>query len=370
MAERLLSSGLVKIVRIGHPARLLPSVLDHTIDNILQSSSEGKIIRDIRSDIAKMKKSIENERDRNERKNLWSLVNKDRKALKLRELSSIRDIIRSCDVVLATCSGSDSRYLRDFDEFDLVVIDEAAQGIEAECWIPILKGRKCILAGDHKQLPPTIHSKTAGKKGLEKTLFERLIDLYGEKISKMLVIQYRMNDRIMEWSSDLLYESKLVSDPNVSSHLLSHISGVQNNENTDIPLLFIDTFGCSMNECEDSRKSKYNEGEANIVEIYVKLLINSGVPESHIAIIAPYFSQVSLLRTKLKPIFKSIEINTVDGFQGREKEVIIISTVRSNDRGKLGFLKEKRRMNVAVTRAKRQCCIIGDSETLKKMMNS
>jgi ATP-dependent RNA/DNA helicase IGHMBP2 len=247
--------------------------------------------------------------------------------------------------------------------FDLVVIDEAAQAVEPACWIPLLRAGRVVLAGDHCQLPPTIISNEAAREGLSISLMERLLRDLSSQISRRLTTQYRMHEAIMGFSSSEFYESSLVADNSVKSHLLSDLQGVTAYQLTSVPLTFIDTAGAGYDEeLEPDGESRRNPQEAEVVGRQIQSLIDAGVSSRDIAVIAPYAAQVRLLREQL-PI-DGLEIDTVDGFQGREKEAVIISLVRANAKGEIGFLRDTRRMNVALTRARRKLIVIGDSATI------
>ena len=222
------------------------------------------------------------------------------------------------------------------------------------------------------QLPPTIISKEASDKGLDLTLMKRLIDALGDESSRMLTIQYRMNKLINNWISEKLYESKLEAHETVAEHLLCDMDGVVRNETTSNALVLIDTDGCEMSEMIMSdenaigdEESKANDGEANIVCRHVDDLIKSGVKQEQIAVITPYNLQMELIRAKLHTKYAQVEVKSVDSFQGREKEAVILSLVRSNSRGEVGFLADHRRINVAITRARRHLCVVCDSQTCK-----
>eukprot|EP01027_Heterolobosea_sp_BB2_P010775 GEZU01015771.1.p1 GENE.GEZU01015771.1~~GEZU01015771.1.p1 ORF type:complete len:457 (-),score=170.22 GEZU01015771.1:61-1431(-) len=364
-----LSEHRIKMVRIGHPARLLPSVVEHSLDSRIHYSEGSKIVADIRKDINSVYGKIRRTKNRAERAQLRSELKSLQKELKAREDQTIRDIVGTSSVVCCTLTGAADRYLRGVN-FDLVIIDEAAQAMEAACWIALEKAPKAILAGDPFQLPPTILSKKAQAKGLEVTLFERLYNKYKKdnNIHRMLTVQYRMNELIMRWSSDEFYEGKLVAHDSVKDHLLSDLPGVDSSEDETVtPLLLIDTAGCDFNENQtaDSEESKSNEGEANLVVEHVKRLFSAGVREQDVAVIAPYSAQVQLLKSKLLDEHQFMEIGTVDGFQGREKEAIVISMVRSNSAGEVGFLSDQRRINVAITRARRHVAVVADSTTMR-----
>ncbi|XP_047264355.1 DNA-binding protein SMUBP-2 isoform X10 [Capsicum annuum] len=355
----------VKLVRLGHPARMLPQVLDSALDAQVLRGDNSALANDIRKEMKALNGKLLKAKDRNAkrdiRRELKSLSREERK----RQQLAVADVIKNADVVLTTLTGALTKKL-DGLSFDVIIIDEAAQALEIACWIALLKGSRCILAGDHLQLPPTIQSVEAEKKGLGKTLFERLADLYGDEIMSMLTVQYRMHELIMNWSSGELYENKIEAHSSVASHMLYHLEDVKKSPSTENALLLIDTAGCDMEEKKDEEDSTLNEGEAEVAIVHAKRLVESGVQASDIGLITPYAAQVVFLKTLKSYVekLKEMEISTVDGFQGREKEAIIISMVRSNSKKEVGFLSDRRRMNVAVTRARRQCCLVCDTETV------
>ena len=218
------------------------------------------------------------------------------------------------------------------------MLTAAAQSLEASCWIPLLLGKKVVLAGDHNQLPPTIVSEKAaraqknGMPGLSTTLFDRLVHMYGDDISRMLTEQYRMNELIMQWSSDEFYGGRLTAHTSVAERLLCNMDGVEETCLTKVPLVFIDTCGEEQETLAGddnlvsrirARESKSNEGESEIVLKLVEELLDAGVKPGDIGVIAPYSAQVDLLRSKLGEAHPLIDVGTVDGFQGREKEAIV-----------------------------------------------
>lgn len=222
--------------------------------------------------------------------------------------------------------------------------------------------RLFLQAGDHLQLPPTIKTpikmnqpKKAKKVGLSTetdlstTLFDRLLGMYGDKVKRMLMVQYRMHQKIMEFSSKELYDNKLVADKSVASHLLVDLPSVEESENTDVPLVMIDTsdtgLGHEITDDAQEEQSKANELEVELALVHIRALIDDGLEEDQIGVITPYAAQVSKLKRDIREHWPGIEIGTVDGFQGREKEAILLSLVRSNDTGEVGFLAEKRRLN-------------------------
>lgn len=360
LVERLAHHKL-NVVRLGHPARSFTHLQKYSLDAQLHQSDSFTILNDIR-------KEIEDTLNKRGGKRKWNEIKELRKEFRGREERAIKELLLNTDVVLSTLTSVTQegplKCLKE-DHFGLTVIDECSQAIEPACWSALLFAKKCILAGDHQQLPPTIISKEAAKKGLQLTLMERQLNLHQNTCMRMLNIQYRMNEKIMRWPSDQLYKSKLVADKSVKEHLLSDLKSVEQNENTITPLLLIDTAGCNQNELQlQEEMSKGNEGEADLVSVHVESLLKSGLKTDQIAVITPYNLQVELLRCRLAKKYPDLEIKSVDGFQGREKEAVVISLVRSNDKGIVGFLAEDRRINVAITRAKRHLAIICDTATV------
>ncbi|KEY67609.1 hypothetical protein S7711_07806 [Stachybotrys chartarum IBT 7711] len=394
IVERL-STHKVPILRLGHPARLLPSVVNHSLDVLTQTSEAGAIVKDVRAEMDAKQASIKKTKSGKERRAIYGDLKELRKEYRERERKCVGNLIGGSKVVLATLHGAGGFQLKN-EQFDVVIIDEASQALEAQCWVPLLSANKAVCAGDHLQLPPTIKSlnskttsrskddaegnRTAKGMTLETTLFDRLLALHGPSIKRMLTTQYRMHEKIMRFPSDELYESKLVAADAVKARLLKDLDyEVIDDEDTNEPLIFIDTQGGDFPEKNDDdikddvRKaksslhgeSKSNEMEAALVRVHVKQLVDCGVKPEDIAVVTPYNAQLALL-APLKERFPGIELGSVDGFQGREKEAVIVSLVRSNAEGEVGFLGEKRRLNVAMTRPKRSLTVIGDSETAKR----
>ncbi|KAK4581579.1 hypothetical protein RGQ29_024970 [Quercus rubra] len=355
----------VKLVRLGHPARLLPQVLESALDAQVLRGDNSALASDIRKEMKALNGKLLKTKDKSTRREIQKELRTLSKEERKRQQLAVTDVIKNADVVLTTLTGALSHKL-DNTSFDLVIIDEAAQALEIACWIALLKGSRCILAGDHLQLPPTIQSVEAERKGLGRTLFERLADMYGDEVVSMLTVQYRMHELIMNWSSKELYSSKVKAHPCVAAHMLFDLEDVKRTTSTEPTLLLIDIAGCDMEEKKDEEDSTLNEGEAEVAMAHAKRLVQSGVQASDIGIITPYAAQVVLLKMlrSNEDKLREVEISTVDGFQGREKEAIIISMVRSNSKKEVGFLSDRRRMNVAVTRARRQCCLVCDTETV------
>ncbi len=400
MLEKLIGRG-VNAVRVGHPARVTPVLRQHTLDSMIEENPlyreihglRGEAFRliEARSSIAypkmKWRRGMSDEKiiklaDRNsgfrgvsagkiKEMSKWVSAKKKIDALfksaeKL-EKEIIDEILEGAEVICATNATSGSELLRE-RIFDLLVIDEATQSTEPSCIIPIIHARKVIMAGDHKQLPPTILNREAEKKGLWKSLFERVNEIHGEKIRSILRIQYRMHQSIMDYSNQAFYNNKLLADDSVKEHRLGDL-GVKGEESN--PVVLIDT--SRMNPGERMRKgstSRENPLEAGIVSEAVEQLIRKGLKPKDIGVISPYDDQIDLLKMETpKKIRDKLEIKTVDGFQGREKEAIVLSLVRSNKKGEIGFLSDLRRLNVALTRAKRKLIIVGDSKTLSSNKN-
>lgn len=362
LTERLAACGL-RVLRLGHPARLLPSVLEHSLDAQLEASEASRIAADFRREIELEYRRLRRTRDWSERRALKGAIARAKASLREIEERAVHGILDRADVVLATCAGAGDEVLAG-REFDTVVLDEAAQALEPAAWIPLLKGRRAVLAGDHCQLPPLVRSPKALRGGLGVTLFERLAESLSTELVRMLTVQYRMHEAIMGWSSRSFYAGRLEAHVSVRSHLLAELPGVAATQATRVPLLLIDTAGCDLEETEPGASdSRANEGEVELVRRHVEGLLAAGVRAEDVAVITPYNAQVDLLRAALAA-HAGLEIGSVDGFQGREKEAVVLSLVRSNRRREVGFLADDRRTNVAVTRARRHLAVICDSATV------
>jgi len=359
----------IKIVRVGHPARLLPEVLAHSLEAQVLRSDSSKIAKQVQKEMRKLSQKIARLKphQRAERRGLRAELRQLAKEEKQRHSAASSDILKGAQVTACTLSGTGAYNVKE-QTFDVVVVDEAAQALEVATWSALLKAPKAVLAGDHLQLPPTVLSSEAERGGLGRTLFERLVRLHGHRCGVMLTVQYRMHEDIMRWSSDELYGGRLEAHDGVAQHSLADLPGARGTgeaaEALESPLLFFDTTGCDLDEKEDEEGSRLNEGEAAAALRHARDLVETGVRPEDIGIISPYNGQVSFLRALRPDELRDIEISTVDGFQGREKEAIIISAVRANLDRAVGFLSDRRRMNVAVTRARRQCALIACGETL------
>jgi ATP-dependent RNA/DNA helicase IGHMBP2 len=364
LLERLVDARQ-RAVRIGHPARVAERLRDHSLDGLVEQHENMPVIRDMQREaesiFRKSDKWSRAPRKRGERQEMRTdakMLIADARRLERHAIDSILD---RASVICGTTTFSEE--LLGERWFDLIVIDEACQSTEPGCWVPLLRGDKIVLAGDHQQLPPTVLSDEAAKLGFSKSLMERQIEIYGDQLTQLLTVQYRMHQQIMKFSSQHFYDDQLVAHPTVEQHLLSGLPDVQENQWTGFPMRFVDTAGAGWEEeLEPDGESKRNPQEADLVLRWVERLTDSGVEQSQIAVIAPYAAQVRLLRAACP--HRDVEIDTVDGFQGREKEVVIITLVRSNLKNEIGFLADSRRMNVALTRARRCLIVIGDSATL------
>lgn len=278
------------------------------------------------------------------------------------------DLFGEARVIACTLVGSANRVLTNHT-FTTLFIDEAAQALEAACWIAISKADRVILAGDHHQLPPTIKCIEAARGGLDRTLMQKVATNKPETVS-LLKIQYRMHQDIMCFSSHWFYQDELKAAPEVSDRgILTY----------DTPVVWFDTADCDFEEDQLSESlSRINKQEAALLveqlQIYIEKITKERVLDERIdfGLISPYKSQVQYIRGLIKrnaffkPFRKLITVHTVDGFQGQERDVIMISLVRANDQGNIGFLNDLRRMNVAITRARMKLIILGDASTLTK----
>jgi superfamily I DNA and/or RNA helicase len=365
MLEKLLAAG-EKAIRLGHPARVLPELRQNTLDLLVENHPDVKIANKLARDAYSLREQAskythakpepgERRAKRQEAKQMLA------DARKIEDMV-VERIMNSARVVCATLTGLD-RDLIGSQTFDWCIMDEASQSTEAAAWAPLQIADKLVLAGDPFQLPPTVVSKQAAAEGFNVSLLERLLEQLGKGVSRRLTVQYRMHHDIMKFSSQEFYENSLSADETVDNHRLCDLPGVAANELTETPIHFIDTAGASYDESvEPDGDSRFNPQEADLVVKNVQALLESGLSASQIAVISPYSAQVRMLRERIKQ--PEMEIDSVDGFQGREKEAVVVSLVRSNRDGEIGFLEDVRRMNVALTRARRKLIVIGDSATI------
>lgn len=368
LAERCFLAGL-RILRLGHPARISDAVIAETLDSKLERDPDATMARGWIREARSLQATLERRRargnlGRDERRELQTQIDRLYKDARS-HLKQIQErLLSSASVIFCTAAGADALLLGNL-HFDRVVLDEATQAVDPVALYALAYGSKVVMAGDHKQLPPTVIDFDADKKGLGETLFERLI-LRSKDASRLLTLQYRMHKAIMAFPSKALYDGRLQAHPSVAQHRLAELPGVLEDDLRSEPLIFIDTAGTGWNEeKKDDDPSTSNPSSAERIEAEVRRLLGRGVRATEAAIITPYDAQVRLLRERLIDLVRSgLEIGSVDGFQGREKEAILLDLVRSNDTGEIGFLGDIRRINVALTRARRFLLVLGDSATL------
>ena len=374
ISEKLVDRG-INVLRIGNPTRVNDKMLSFTYERRFEGHPDypqlwalRKAIRDLRS-----------HRKRGDEKYHQKLESLKSRATEL-EIRINSELFGEARVIASTLVGSANRLL-DGQKYNTLFIDEAAQALEAACWIPMRRVGRIVLAGDHCQLPPTVKSIAALKAGLGKTLMERIVETHPEAVT-LLKTQYRMNDDIMRFSSNYFYNGQVESAPDVRFRGILDL---------DTPMEWIDTSEYSENS-ENADDSELSFKEEFVGESYGRINKAEGLLTLHVlqsyferigkqrllderidvGLISPYRAQVQYLRRLLmkreyfKPFRRQISVNTVDGFQGQERDVIVISLVRSNDEGQIGFLRDLRRMNVAITRARMKVIILGNRKTLTR----
>lgn len=402
----MLAAGGADVVRVGHPARVTPALRAHTLDGRLQESETWRASRELRErafgvkdrqdDLThpsgRYRRGMSNERIR-------ELAQQGRgsrgvSASKIREMAewielqeeadelfersdrleeeAVRELLDAADVVCSTNSTAGSEVLAD-RRFDVVVVDEATQATEPSCLVPLVRGDRVVMAGDHRQLPPTVLSLEAADRGLDRSLFERWAEAHGDEVLEMLTVQYRMHETIMRFSGDRFYGGRLQAAEEVRDHTLRGLGYEDARIDGDLrsvllpedPVVFVDTAGMETRERQrGDSSSRENPDEAELVARIADNLRWAGLREGQIGVISPYADQVDRIRRELDDA-EELEVHTVDGFQGREKEAIVVSLVRSNESGEVGFLTDVRRLNVALTRARRKLVVVGDSTTVR-----
>jgi predicted DNA helicase len=341
-----------------------------TLDSKINAHTDMKEIKKLKKQASEYKNMAHKYKrnfgkaERDQRKALFDAAHQIVKEVDKTEQFIAEDLISKAQIITATLVGANHYTIRDL-KFHTVIIDEAGQALEPACWIPISKAQKVIFAGDHLQLPPTIKSQQAAKDGLSTTLLEKCTALYPEAVV-LLEEQYRMNEAIMGFSSKEFYGNRLKAHESVASRLL--FPG-------DLPLSFVDTAGCGYDEKQEGTSTANPEEAAFLFKHLHKLVgeLTGYYPAENfptIAVISPYKEQIRILNQllqdspKLMVFADKIAVNTIDSFQGQERDVVYISLTRSNTEGEIGFLSDIRRMNVAMTRARKKLVIIGDSSTL------
>ncbi len=370
ISEKLVDCG-IPVLRLGNPTRVNDKMLSFTYEHRFADHPDYPKLWQVRRTMREMRR-----RRRESGERFHQKIERLKEVAVELEVRINADIFGQARVIASTLVGAGNKLL-DGHKFGTLFIDEAAQALEAACWIPIRRASRVIFAGDHCQLPPTVKSLEALKGGLGTTLMERIVNNKPECVS-LLEVQYRMNDEIMQFSSDYFYHGKMRSAPEVA-HRVIHEG--------DAPILWFDTSAINLGEDEqDNFREQFigetfgrvNKGEAgltlSLLQIYFQRVGKQYILDNRIdvGIISPYRAQVQYIkrlirkRAFFKPFRHLITVNTVDGFQGQERDVILISLVRANDMGQIGFLRDLRRMNVAMTRARMKLFILGDAPTMTR----
>ena len=374
LAERLVASG-ERVLRLGHPARVSPAVEPHTLDAQLEATDDFALARRWTREAHELRRkaaarfargAIGHRERRDAFSEAWRLMRDARGQL----IGAQKVILARHRIVCATAAGADARLLGSL-RFDRVVLDEATQATDPIALVALARAPRATLAGDPHQLPPTVLDVAAEREGLGRTFFDRLAldpSLEGAvpELVTLLEVQHRMHERLMRFPSEHTYRGRLRAHPSVAAHRLEDLEGVRADPLRPGPLVFLDTAGKGWSERRDSDDpSTDNPQQAIRVAAEVRRLLGRGVRAADVAVITPYLAQVRALRERLEPELRlGLEIGSVDGFQGREKEAVIVDLVRSNDDGEIGFLADVRRINVAITRARRFLMVVGDSATI------
>lgn len=380
LSEKLSDQGL-NVLRVGNPARVSERLMALTLDSKMAAHPGMKEMKTLKKQANEYKnmahkyKRSFGKAERDQRKALFDEAHRIMKDVGKSEQYIIDDLVSKAQVITATLVGANHYTVRNV-KYHTVVIDEAGQALEPACWVPILKAQKVVLAGDHCQLSPTIKSSEAARKGLATTLLEKCVALHPESVV-LLEEQYRMNEEIMGYSSQVFYQNKLRANDSVAHHVLFP---------DDAPLAFIDTAGCGYDEKLEGTSSTNPEEAAflfkHLGQLVSELEKKTGTDGKllytvenfpTIAVISPYKQQIYILKEQLlhTPALlvygDKISVNTIDSFQGQERDIVYISMTRSNSEGEIGFLSDIRRMNVAMTRARKKLVVIGDSGTLSSL---
>ena len=375
ITEKLIEQG-VNVLRVGHPARVNESLLKTTIDGQVQHHPNYKDIKNLRRNaeeyfkMAGKYKRVFGKEDAKQRALYYTEAKTCIKESRLLEDYIVNSLFENAQVICCTPVTSTNKALSK-KTFNTLFFDEASQALEAISWIPLLKCNRVIFSGDHFQLPPVVKSIKAKQEGLDHTMLDRLTKY--DNVSSLLTRQYRMHQHIMQFSNAYFYKNELEADATVKETLLSL------NEDFDLlnlPISLIDTAGCSFDEFQNPETlSMSNKGESDLLFKHLELLLqqyqySNAQQKISIGIISPYKEQIELLKEKLLhfdysnyPI-SELAVKTIDGFQGEERDIIYISLVRSNINSEIGFLSDIRRMNVALTRAKKKLVVIMDTATI------
>jgi ATP-dependent RNA/DNA helicase IGHMBP2 len=371
LGERLADVGLA-VVRLGHPARVSQALEARTLDALVEASEARARAKRWIADANALRRRVDRlrARGRTPRQELRELLSHASSLMRdaRKTLDAERELqLARAQVVCATAAGAETAALG-ARLFDLVVLDEATQAVDPLALAALARGTRAVLAGDPRQLPPTILDPDAARAGLQRTLFERLAERWGTRVLRLLEVQYRMHEALMRFPSDSMYEGRLRAAPGVAHRTIEAVAEIAPDPLRGGPWHLVDCAGKGFMERRTADDpSTSNPGQAERTAREVRRLLSRGLGPAQIAVITPYLAQVRLLRDSLRDVIEAgLEIDTVDGFQGREKEAVIIDLVRSNEDGELGFLGDVRRMNVAITRARSFLLVLGDSSTLQK----
>lgn len=374
LCEKMIKLGL-NVLRLGHPARISEELQSTSVDGKVTQSSYYKDVKNLRRNaeeyfrMAGKYKRVFGKEEAQQRTAYYTEAKNCLKEARLLEDFIVDSLFNEAQVICCTPVTSTNRSLAK-RTFDTLFFDEASQALESMVWIPLLKCKRLILCGDHCQLPPVVKSKEAAKEGLGITLLDRCIK--NEKAVALLDRQYRMNTAIMAFSNLIFYDNKLVADESVASGQLIN----DENEVCNKTIEFVDTAGCGFTEVQNPESLSFsNQQEGDLVFKHLKTLLDNyaqydNADNISIGVITPYKEQMEWLRENQGEYELNLNkvdhfhIKTVDGFQGEERDVIYISLVRSNDEQEIGFLNDLRRMNVALTRAKKKLVVVGDSATI------
>ena len=379
LTEKLAERG-VNVIRMGNPSRVSDLLLQHTLDARVMAHPSYSKMHSMRQ-TAEQHRATTSEyvrhfsfEERQQRQLLKEEARMLFQAANDLERFMVEDVLESVQVITCTLVGAGNRNIRQLP-FETVFIDEAAQALEPGCWIPIAKGTRVILAGDHHQLPPTVKSEKAAREGLRETLFEKCIKRQ-PATARMLTVQYRMHEQIMGFSSEQFYDGQL--EPHRSVRRAS-LEAYDLSFAPDLPVEFLDTAGFGFIEMTiPESRSTANPEEADLLIKRLAQLLKPYDQAMHeqdpltIGVIAPYRAQINYLKDAIEENddlsgllqHRMLGVGTVDSFQGQERDIIAISLTRSNSQGEIGFLSDIRRMNVGMTRARRKLLIVGDSSTL------
>ena len=366
LVEGLLAAGLDP-VRLGHPSRVSAGAEDCTLDARIDRSEVGALARQWQREAAQLQRQARARWDRGQRA--------ESQAMRAQARNLFRDarqymqraeagVLAGASVICTTITGAGHRQLDNLT-FDYVALDEATQAPDPLLWVALARAPRVTLAGDPQQLPPTLIDPQVARSELGVTAFERLARA-DEGAVRMLVIQHRMHLDLMAFPSAQMYDGRLEAAPAVAEHTLAEL-GVAEDPLRPGPLIFIDTAGKGFTEAQKdpADPTVVNPGQGERTAAEIRRLLGRGLSPTDLAVITPYRGQVQWLREALAElVIEGLEIDSIDGFQGREREAVVVDLVRSNDEGALGFLTDVRRMNVALTRARRQLMVIGDSATL------